>query len=293
MPSILPTPDLAENEKSGRLYVVATPIGNREDITLRALRILGSVDCIAAEDTRKTGRLLAHYQIKKRLVSYHEHNENERSIVLLHKLQAGQTIALVSNSGTPLISDPGYRLIQAAIENGIIVTPVPGVSAAITALSVSGLPTDSFVFLGFPVKKKEKRLKQLKALAADPRTMIFYESPKRITSLVQEILSLMGDRYGVLSREMTKLFETFERGLLSELLLTLKDRPLLKGECTLLIMGYTQDPDADFESIQSEIRRQLKQPGESLSALTKRLAEKHHLPRKRIYQAALTIRRNT
>ena len=157
----------------GTLYVVATPIGNMDDITLRALTILGQVDLIAAEDTRHTGKLMKYHNIKSRLISYHEHNEKERTPLLIERIESGSSIALVSNAGTPTVSDPGYMLLQSAVEKGIRVIPIPGVSAGITALSISGLPTDSFIFIGFPAKKKEKRLKQLREFSDEQRTLIF------------------------------------------------------------------------------------------------------------------------
>ncbi|MCK4988264.1 MAG: 16S rRNA (cytidine(1402)-2'-O)-methyltransferase, partial [Desulfobacterales bacterium] len=216
--------DSNNTKNKGVLYVVATPIGNREDITLRALNILRDVDLIAAEDTRKTGNLLAHYQIKNRLISFHEHNEKKRTPEIIGKLLDGISIALVSNAGTPSISDPGYRLIEAAIANKITVSPIPGVSAATAAMSVSALPTDSFVFIGFLPRKKAKRQQFLNELAVEPRPVIFYESPKRILTLLEEIISCMGDRPAVLAREMTKLHEEFIRGSVSEILKTLKSR---------------------------------------------------------------------
>ncbi|MCK5418905.1 MAG: 16S rRNA (cytidine(1402)-2'-O)-methyltransferase, partial [Desulfobacterales bacterium] len=207
--------DSNNTKNKGVLYVVATPIGNREDITLRALNILRDVDLIAAEDTRKTGNLLAHYQIKNRLISFYEHNEKKRTPEIIGKLLDGISIALVSNAGTPSISDPGYRLIEAAIANKITVSPIPGVSAATAAMSVSALPTDSFVFIGFLPRKKAKRQQFLNELAVEPRPVIFYESPKRILTLLEEIISCMGDRPAVLAREMTKLHEEFIRGSVS------------------------------------------------------------------------------
>src|SRR5210317_1276343 len=248
MPLSSPMSDPTKTEIIGVLYVVATPIGNREDITLRALDILREVDLIAAEDTRKSGSLLAHYQIKNRLISFHEHNEKKRTSELIGKLLGGMTIALVSNAGTPLVSDPGYRLIEAAIANKITVTPIPGVTAATAAMSVSGLPTDSFVFVGFAPKKKAKRLKFLTELSGEPRALIFYESPKRILSLMEEIISCMGDRNAMLAREMTKLHEEFVRGTVSQILKTIKARPSFKGECTLLVAGGEAS-----EQINSEI----------------------------------------
>ena len=161
----------------GTLYVVATPIGNRDDITVRGLAVLGGVDLIAAEDTRKTRRFLEYHGIRGSFISYHEHNEKERTPQLLAKLQHGVSIALVSNAGTPTVSDPGYRLVNSAAANGVPIVPIPGVSAAAAALSAAGLPTDAFTFAGFLPKKKTKRLRQLEDLSREPRTLIFYESP--------------------------------------------------------------------------------------------------------------------
>jgi 16S rRNA (cytidine1402-2'-O)-methyltransferase len=230
--------------------VVATPIGNREDITVRALNTLREVDLIAAEDTRKTGNFLSHHKIKNRLISYHEHNENKRTPQIINKLLDGSSIALVSNAGTPSVSDPGYRLIAAAIENNIKVIPIPGVSAATAAMSVSGLPTDSFVFIGFPPKKKGKRLKFLAELAVEPRPLIFYESPKRILTLLEEIISCMGDRPAMLAREMTKLHEEFIRGSVSKILMTMKKQTKVKGECTLIVAGREEKEEIDSQIVE-------------------------------------------
>ena len=227
--------------RPGTLYVVATPIGNCDDITLRALNILREVDLIAAEDTRKTRRFLELHAIKNSLISYHEHNETERTSKLVAKLKSGISIALVSNAGTPTVSDPGYRLIKATLADKLKVMPVPGVSAATTALSAAGLPTDSFVFLGFPAKQKTKRRQQLNDLAREPRTLIFYESPRRILALLGEIKDAMGDRYVVFAREMTKPHEEFLRGRLSEIALQLNRRANVKGECTLLVAGSDKE----------------------------------------------------
>lgn len=277
-------------DRSGALYVVATPIGNREDITLRALKILNEVDIVAAEDTRHTGRFLKYHNIKTRLVSYHEHNEAERTPGLIQKLEAGQSIALVSKAGTPSVSDPGYTLIKSAIDSDISVTPIPGASAAITALSVAGLPTDSFVFVGFPARKIQKRLKQLKHLANEEKTIVFYESPRRILTLLDEMISILGDRYGVFSREMTKLHEEFIRGTLSEIRHVLKKRSSIKGECTLLVAGF-QEEAVDMETLREEITNELETPGISLSDMAKKIAKAHGLSKKMVYDEALKIKR--
>ena len=277
--------------KPGILYVVATPIGNRDDITLRALETLGHVDIVASEDTRHTGRLLAHHHIKCHMISFHEHNENERTPDLINRLKAGLSVALVSNAGTPSVSDPGYRLVKEAIVNHIRVIPIPGVSAAIAALSVSGLPTDSFVFIGFPSKKKTKRLGQLKDLAGEKKTMVFYESPKRILTFLKEIISVMGDRYGVLSREMTKLHEEFIRGFLSEILSSLNERQAIKGECTLLLTGCEKNKEVSINTLETEIIKALEKKQSKLSELSKIIAQKYGLPKNKIYDEALELKR--
>jgi 16S rRNA (cytidine1402-2'-O)-methyltransferase len=278
-------------DELGALYVVATPIGNRDDITVRALNILGNVDLVAAEDTRHTGRLLAHHNIKCHMISCHEHNEGERTPDLINRLKAGSSVALVSNAGTPSVSDPGYRLVKEAIANSIRVIPIPGVSAAIAALSVAGLPTDSFVFIGFPAKKKAKRLKQLQVLAGESRTMVFYESPKRILTLLKEIINVMGDRYGVLSREMTKLHEEFIRGFLSEILSSLDARPAIKGECTLLVTGCEKSKEVSIKTVRTEIMKALEKKESKLSEISKIIAKKYGLPKKKVYDEALKLKR--
>ena len=198
MPSSSPIHNNDPSETAGALYIVATPIGNRDDITLRALRVLEAVDVIAAEDTRHTGRFLQHHGITGKYISYHEHNEKERTPDLLNRLSAGKSIALVTSAGTPSISDPGFRLIQKAIDADTEIIPIPGVSAVIAALSASGLPTDAFVFVGFLSRRSGKRSRQLQAMADETRTMIFYESPNRIVKLLELIHDIMGDRQAVL-----------------------------------------------------------------------------------------------
>ncbi len=272
--------------------MVATPIGNPEDITLRALRILGQVDLIAAEDTREAGKLLSRHQIKGALISCHNFNEQARCGPLLEKLKAGLNIALISDAGTPSVSDPGYRLVLAAIEHGLKVIPVPGVSALTTALSVSGLPTDAFVFVGFLPKKTGKRLEQLEALAQEPATVIFYESPKRLPALLAALLKIFGDRQAVLAREMTKTYEEFQRGRISELIATLAQRAAIKGECTLLVAGGASAAATDSSSmdIRLALRAALQQDGARLSQVVQKLAAEYHLPKKQLYEQALQIK---
>ena len=223
---------------SGTLYVVATPIGNLEDITLRALRVLREVDLIAAEDTRRARVLLEHYHIDKPLTSLYEHNEAQKAPELVRRLATGASIALVSEAGTPLISDPGYRLIQLAIAQGIAIVPIPGACAAIAALTIAGLPTDRFVFEGFLPKRPGKRRRRLEELRSESRTMIFYESPRRICALLADMQAVWGDRRIVLARELTKKFEEILRGRLSEVQALLAERPPL-GEVTLVVEGAT------------------------------------------------------
>jgi len=194
---------------SGTLYLVATPIGNLEDITFRAVRMLKEADLIACEDTRQTRKLLDHYEIAKPTISYYEHNEIERSLELIAKLQGGATIALVSDAGMPLVSDPGYRLVRAAIDHGIRVEAIPGASALLTALAASGMATDSFHFGGFLPVKSGQRLKVLETLGEEPATLIFYEAPHRILDTLAAIEETLGDRPVVVARELTKVHEEF------------------------------------------------------------------------------------
>ena len=273
----------------GVLYVVATPLGNRDDITLRALKVLRDVDLIAAEDTRKTRAFLSLHSITNTLISYHEHNEARRTQQLMDELQNGLSIALVSNAGTPTVSDPGYRLIAAAISSQLAVVPVPGVSAATTALSVAGLPTDAFTFVGFLAKKKARRTRQLDDLASEPRTLIFYESPRRVLALLTELTQIMGDRRGVLAREMTKLHEEFIRGRLSEIKDQLAVRKDIKGECTLLVDGSDTESCASWPEVQQQIEAAVTAGQQSLSTLARQIASTSGMSKNRIYTEALRI----
>lgn len=219
---------------AGILYLVATPIGNLEDISLRALRVLREADLIAAEDTRHTGKLLHHYGIRRPAESLHEHNEHEKAPVLVARLLAGARIALVTDAGTPAVSDPGYRLVRAAIDAGIRVEAIPGPSAVLAALVSSGLPTDGFVFAGFPPPKSAARRAWLEALEAERRTLVFFEAPHRIRETIAAALDTLGDRDAAIGRELTKLHEEMIRGPLSSLL----DRILEpRGEFTVVVAG--------------------------------------------------------
>jgi len=275
--------------KPGHLYVVATPIGNRDDITLRALYVLKNVNLIAAEDTRQTAKLLSFYQIKNKLISFHEHNEKQRTALLINKLKKGICIALVSNAGTPTISDPGYRLVNAAAKSEIPVVPIPGVCAPAAALSVSGLPTDSFVFLGFLDRKKQKRLRQIESIKNEKKTIIIYESPRRILALLCELNELISNRFAILAREMTKIHEEFLRGSINDLKKELINRPDIKGECTLLLAGQNEEPVL-LKTIRKEIENELKAQGSSVSQSSKVLAKKYNVSRKTIYDEILKIK---
>jgi 16S rRNA (cytidine1402-2'-O)-methyltransferase len=224
---------------SGILYIVATPIGNLEDITLRALRVLKEVDLIACEDTRHTRKLLSHFGIETPTTSYFEHNKFSKGDLLIGKLLDGQNVALVSDAGTPGVSDPGYNLVVAAIEKGIAVVPIPGPSAAISALCASGLPTDRFLFIGFLPQKDGKKRKVLESLAGEPSTLIFYESPFRVKKTLRLIKDAFGDRRCALAHELTKVHEGFIRGTIGEILA--KEMVIVeKGEWILLIEGHRE-----------------------------------------------------
>jgi len=229
----------SSNLSKSTLYIVSTPIGNREDITLRALRILKEVDLIAAEDTRHTSLLLRHFGIQTPLTSYFEGNELKKKEFILSKLRQGNRIALVSDAGTPGISDPGFRLIQTAIENQIPIVSIPGPSAVIAALSVSGLPTDAFLFKGFFPHKSKKKRDLLRQLEEVRETLIFYESPYRLSETLNDIFDILGDRGMVLTRELTKVYEEVLRGKVSEIQTQIGERKL-KGEITLVISGKTR-----------------------------------------------------
>ena len=224
----------------GTLYIVSTPIGNLEDITLRALRTLKEVDLIAAEDTRHTGLLLKHFGIQTPLTSYFQGNELKKKEFILSKLSRGDRVALVSDAGTPGISDPGFRLIRTAIDNQISVIPIPGPSAVIAALSVSGLPTDAFLFRGFLPHKSKKKRYLLNELKEARETLVFYESPHRILETLKNILEILGDRQMVLTRELTKIYEEILRGKVREIQTQIAERQL-KGEITLIISGRLRE----------------------------------------------------
>ncbi|WDP92673.1 MAG: 16S rRNA (cytidine(1402)-2'-O)-methyltransferase [Desulfobacter sp.] len=277
---------------AGTLYIVATPMGNLEDITFRALRILKEVDLIAAEDTRHSRRLLDHYGITTPMTACHEHNEDRKSEDILDRIVEGLDVALISDAGTPLISDPGYRLVNRAAAREIKVVPIPGCNAAVTGLSASGLPTDSFLFCGFPPKKQKAQEAFLDGLAQGSATLILYESPKRIKKLISRAVDRLGDRHACLAREMTKHYEEFLRAPLSKLLSDLEDRDQIKGECVLFIQGAgkTSAPPSP-DSLEDLIRERLKENPKT-SALAKELAGRFNLPRKQVYDAILALKKS-
>lgn len=277
---------------SANLYVVSCPIGNMEDITLRALRVLREVDIIAAEDTRKAVNLLAAHDIaaRGRIVSCFEHNEQRRSAELIEKLQQGESVALITDAGTPSVSDPGFYLVRSAIAQGIEVVPVPGVSAAVAALSVSGMPTDAFVFAGFAPKKQGRRNRWLAELAGERATLIFYEAPQRAVAFLAELAAALGNRQAVVCREMTKTHEEFVRGTLSELAAALEDRDAVKGEVTVVVEGAGDAggmPDAD------DLAEAVRESSCSASELAKTLAQQYNLPRRKVYEEILKIKKET
>jgi 16S rRNA (cytidine1402-2'-O)-methyltransferase len=231
---------------AGTLFLVATPIGNLEDMSLRAVRVLREADLIAAEDTRHTARLLHHFDIRRPTTSLHEHNEREKVPLLVDKLRGGARLALVTDAGTPAVSDPGYRLVRAAIDAGIRVEAVPGPSAVMAALVSSGLPTDAFLFAGFPPPRAAARRMWLEALAREPRTLVLFEAPHRIRQTLEDALATLGDREAALCRELTKLHEEVARGRLSALLGQLSEP---RGEFTLVVGGFTETADASIEQV--------------------------------------------
>lgn len=277
------------DSKLGILYIVATPIGNLEDMTFRAIRILQEVDLIAAEDTRHTGKLLHHFQIKTPQISYHEHNRHQRLSELIDKLLLGKTIALVTDAGMPGISDPGYELVKACADANITIIPIPGACACIVALSASGLPTDKFIFEGFLAAKGKERRRSLEVLKNESRTIILYESPHRLRQTLADLGNSLGiDREIVLARELTKLYEEFWRGKIGDAIAHYTNREP-QGEFTIVIAGIsTVAPILSEEVIKAQLQELINQ-GMTKSQASRELAEKTALPRRQIYQIALTI----
>ncbi len=271
----------------GRLFVVATPLGNLEDLSPRAVRVLGEVALVACEDTRRTGALLRSQGLRTPLLSCFEHNERERVADVLERLRGGQDVALVSDAGTPTISDPGYRLVRAAREAGLAVLPVPGPSAAVAALSVSGLPTDRFVFVGFLPARAAPRRREIEALASLPFTLVIYESPLRVAETLADLAAAWGPRPAFLCREATKLHEEYAAGDLASLRDLLAARQAVKGEVVLVVAGAPESgPEAASEDPR-ELFAQLVARGLTRRAAVKEVARLTGRPAREVYALAL------
>jgi 16S rRNA (cytidine1402-2'-O)-methyltransferase len=269
---------------TGTLYLVATPIGNLEDITLRALRVLREeASVIACEDTRQTQKLLDHYEIHKPLISYHEHNEARRSLEIVKRLKYGECVALVSDAGTPLISDPGYRIVHAAAHAGVSIVPVPGASAVMPALVASGLPANQFRFIGFLPPRSSGRQQAIQKLVQEQVTVVLYESPHRILDALADLASILGNRPIVLARELTKVHEEFLRGTAGEIRELLASRPAIKGEITLVIGPAEAAPVEGNPA--AEVAR-LKAEGMDRMEAIKQVAKQMKLPKREVYRLA-------
>ena len=284
-PGLMDPLEDSTNGSKGKLFVVGTPIGNLEDITLRAIRVLKEADLIACEDTRRTQQLLNHYQIHTPTLSYHEHNEMTRAPELVIKLAEGNNIALVSDAGMPVVSDPGFRLVHLAVRHAIPVVPVPGASAFVAALAASGLPVDKFRFLGFLPSKKAARRRMLEENKSSTKTLVFYEAPHRILEMLRDVRDILGERDVVLAREVTKVHEEFWRGTVSALLERAKGKAI-KGEITLLVGGATAAGETKpAESpIQSEIQALMAERGVDERAALKAAAKARGISRSQAYR---------
>lgn len=274
--------------KSGQLYLVSTPIGNLEDITLRAIRILKEVGAISCEDTRHTQKLLNHYGIKKRLVSYHEHNENSRAPELISELKNGTSIALVTDAGTPIVSDPGHRLVALCAENNIPVIPIPGASAALAALAGSGISAERVLFVGFLAARQGERRRALTELASNSATLVFFEAPHRIANMLSDAAEILGPRPAALARELTKLHEEFLRGTLNDLAKKLNSDPL-KGEFTLVV-GPPMEQDAAAPkglTLRQRVEQLISTESLDRKAALKQAAREFGIPRREAYKQLL------
>lgn len=273
-------------DNAGTLYVVATPIGNLEDITYRAVRILGEVDLVAAEDTRHSRKLFAHFGIQKPLVSYHDHNEQQRQEELVKRLQAGENIALISDAGTPCIADPGYRLIASCHAAGITVVPIPGPSALITALSAAGVSTERFAFEGYLPQKAKARADLLRHLNGEQRTLVFYETPHRLAATLADLVEIMGaDRPLVVARELTKMYEEFFRGTAAEAVSRFTLEPA-RGELVLVLPPSTQGPQMN---VRDALRKLLEEGDLSRRDAVKLIAKEYGLPSSDVYRESLSL----
>ena len=272
---------------AGTLYIVATPIGNLEDMTFRAVRVLKEVDLIAAEDTRHTRKLLSHFGISTPLTAYHDHNETLKTPYLIEKLMAGNSLAIVTDAGTPCIADPGYRIVRAAAEEGITVVPVPGASATMAALSASGLPTDEFTFFGFLPAKSGKRKERLKELQAERSLLVFYEAPHRLAATLADMAEVFGPREAIVARELTKIYEEFARGTLAELALRYRD---LQARGEVVVLVAPGEPDAEPPADLEEMLKALLAQGESLKDAVRQVADITRQPRSAVYDLALRLK---
>lgn len=270
------------------LYIIATPIGNLEDMTYRAVRILGEVDLVAAEDTRHSLKLLNHFDISKPLTSYFDHNQQFKGERILNALRQGKSVALISDAGTPCISDPGYNLVRDAVAEGIAVVPVPGACAAIAALSASGLPSDSFTFAGFPPARQGKRRAFLKDLAGLPGTLVLYEAPHRLEDTLQDIREVLGDRQTVVARELSKVYEEFIRGTVPEVMAAVSRGPV-RGEIVILI-APGEAVREQTESLEALLRRFLDEEGLSVKDAAREAALRTGSSRSESYSLALRLR---
>jgi 16S rRNA (cytidine1402-2'-O)-methyltransferase len=275
---------------SGILYLIATPIGNLEDITLRALRLLKEVDLIAAEDTRHTRKLLTHYGITTPLTSYYDQVEVEKAPELSAQLQAGKNIALVSDAGTPCIADPGFRLVTEAVEAGISVVPIPGPSMVTALLSVGGLPTNRFAFEGFLPAKRSQRRKALQHLKQEERTLVFFESPHRVRDMLADLEDICGNRQIVIGRELTKMFEEILRGKTSELRVVLAAREI-KGEVAILVAGQSETPPSEEARPLAEEMQELAAQGFSLKDIARIVSETRGIPKREVYALGLRMKK--
>lgn len=275
---------------TGTLYIVATPIGNLEDITFRAVRILREADLIAAEDTRHSRKLLTHFGISRPITSYFDHNKAFKGNFILEKLRQGLSVALISDAGTPCISDPGFQLVRDAVAEGIAVAPVPGPSAAIAALSAAGLPTDRFAFEGFLPNRQGKRRERLLSLKGEERVLVFYEAPSRLAAALSDLLEVMGDREVVIARELTKIYEEFIRGRAGDVLESLKGRQI-KGEVVLLVAPGTPADAPDEFPVIDLLRRYLGGADISLKDAVRRVALETGRSRGEVYAEALRLKR--
>ncbi len=276
-----------ETAGTGTLFIVSTPIGNLEDITLRALRVLKEVSLVAAEDTRRIRKLLQAYGVRTPVVSLYDQVESKKAPLLISKIREGKDVAYVCDAGTPLVSDPGYILVRQAVADGVPVVPVPGPSAVIAALSVAGLPTDRFVFCGFPPSKAARRRAFLTSLADETGTIVFFESPRRLQACLEDLHALWGDRRAAVARELTKKFESIYRGTLSELLLRLEPETL-RGEITLLVEGSRSGvPKDEPVDLRGRIQALRENPSLTNKDIVEILATETRLPRRRIYLEVL------